>query len=883
MEPEIDSWRNYFILSDKKTHCLGTDDSYVLLPEKKREKFWFEYLQRQNRTLAIKEIFDDTVPLITDFEFIFAGQNHKEAYGDTFKEKLVTIHQNIIIKHFDFSTNLPQRLFGCTFEEDIEKLDSKISKLKIHFHFPYVKLPRDLVSKFFIPLLVKTLNVDEDILNSMNKKPCEPWSKIITSKYNPLALYGSSTRILTGCYIREDDKCASVPKVNLMNYIKVRYHSDIINENVSLHKLKDLSLEGIFFLPFILSSNFEPPSEITPIENEEIIEDDTNYFPDKLEMAKAFMKMLSPHRATNFAFWISIGKCLHSITNGTVIGLSLWKQFTHKHSKEGDQKNDREEKYYNTFCRNPLTEKTLGWYASKDNPKMYHRWKKRWIESELSRSLSDGEIRQTYIAKLFYKCYWMKYICSSYKHKDWYTFKNGTWCRTDGYVAMKNEIDGNFSDIFRKKRDYLKHQTKDIDVNQDKEFIDRVNFRITIIEKLLDSHHLGSPGWINSIITQSAIYFHKDDVENLMNDNVNLTGLANGIIETYENGAFFREGTPEDYVSKKINISWIDLTLDSGLVIKLINYLEQVFPDRELRMYVRKIAAGWLKSGNPYKKFIIFTGDTDASKSIYKKLIETAYGLDVYVFNIPITMFTQKRKSGPSPAMSQGQCAKLLICQEPDSDDVMKGGMIKEISGGDSLFTRKLYSNGGSIKATYQVIEVCNNPPKMDDVDPAIEQRMCFIPFISLFKRKGRILTEEEIKKYGDNIFEVNPFFDAEIPSLARAFIWLCVHDYPRYIEEGLEIQPKIAKDYTEKYWESTNVYNLFISENVEQKLPDYETLSVNTIYMDFTRWFRQCYPHTARVSREKFMKNISEKIGNPSEGIWTGMKSRNINSEFQR
>nr|QBK92632.1 MAG: D5-like helicase-primase [Pithovirus LCPAC401] len=874
----MEDWRSFFVLSDVKTHQLGCDDSYTLLSESNRKNFWYYYLENDYHPLSIKEIFDDVVPLMTDFDFVFVNQNHEPAYNDRFVDTLFTIHQDIIINHLDFSVPIDQRLFGCTLEESIEKLGNGISKLKVHFHFPYVRIERDLVTKFFIPLLIKTLK-EKGTMDNMNKKPCESWIDIIKSHYEPLALYGSSNRILTGCYDREDDKCVRISPINLINYTKVEYHSDM--EYMDLERFKDLSIEGSFYLPFILSSNFNPPGETYPVDRDDEDPVNYNYFPTTLEMSREFLNMLSQHRATNLAYWISVGKCLYSVTKGTNIGLSLWKQFTQKHSGEGDEKDFDESKYYSKFEGNPLTEKTLAWFASKDNPRAYSIWRNNWFGSELNKTLNDGEIRQTDIAELVYKCFWLKYLCSSYEHKEWYCFEFGTWFKTDGYASIKKDIRKDLIQKLENEKTLLKYQIKDPGAIQDKEFIDTITSKICTIVKLLDYKHLGSPSWTNTVIRESSTYFHRRDVADLMNDNISLMGLSNGIIEAYETGAFFREGTPEDFVSKRVNIVWIDQTMESNYVVQLLNYLREVFPDEELRMHMRKIAAGWIRSGNPYKKFIIFTGDTDASKSIYKKIIETAFGLEVYVFNVPITLFTQKRKSGPSPEMSQGKCAKLLFCQEPDNDETMGGGVVKEVSGGDSQFTRKLYSNGGSIKATFQVIEICNNPPSFLDADQAIKERIAFVLFLSLFKRAGRILTDEEKEKYGEHIYDVDPFFDTKIPDLARAYIWLCVHDFQRYLDEGIEIQPKIVKDYTNNYWETTNMYSMFIAENVEMNLPDDDRYASKEMYKDFSKWFRECYPGTSRIPRDVFMKNIIERIGEPVDGAWRNMREIGAPSIF--
>nr|QBK93317.1 MAG: hypothetical protein LCPAC404_00210 [Pithovirus LCPAC404] len=56
----------------------------------------------------------------------------------------------------------------------------------------------------------------------------------------------------------------------------------------------------------------------------------------------------------------------------------------------------------------------------------------------------------------------------------------------------------------------------------------------------------------------------------------------------------------------------------------------------------------------------------------------------------------------------------------------------------------------------------------ISSVDQAIYNRVSIVPFLPLFKGKEQILINKEENKNGENIFDVDPFFDKKIPGLAQ-------------------------------------------------------------------------------------------------------------------
>src|SRR5581483_8176384 len=175
----------------------------------------------------------------------------------------------------------------------------------------------------------------------------------------------------------------------------------------------------------------------------------------------------------------------------------------------------------------------------------------------------------------------------------------------------------------------------------------------------------------------------------------NLMGCTNGLIETLETKAVFRDGKPEDYVSKTTGVYYRkDMNESHPTYLKLLNWFNKVFTDRELCAHFGKMMGALLKGRNSDKIFPILTGDGDNSKSMIKKMIEAAFG--DYVITFQLSTFTGARTGGPDPSVARSRYAHVAFLQEPDADVPIKSGVLKEFTGGDRFFARFLHSNGDS-------------------------------------------------------------------------------------------------------------------------------------------------------------------------------------------
>ena len=97
-------------------------------------------------------------------------------------------------------------------------------------------------------------------------------------------------------------------------------------------------------------------------------------------------------------------------------------------------------------------------------------------------------------------------------------------------------------------------------------------------------------------------------------------------------------------------------------------------------------------------KFFLWVGCRSNGKSKLASLFRMALG-DLSV-TIPVTVFMQKRieygKACPELQRTKGR--RVVFISEPSHNETLNMGIVKEVTGGDTMFMCRLYEEGGEIQ-----------------------------------------------------------------------------------------------------------------------------------------------------------------------------------------
>lgn len=916
----------------EEVHTEVSKDNYQLysnygpskqwnVDDSKVSKFWKAYCGLVDKDFMgsynLAEIPQKIMPLILDFNFRFSqDEEGREYFDNNVIYCLIQICQNSIQSIFETSLD-KKELICCYLEsEDYWEEDSFGTKnekvfdcVKVRFQFPFcrIKVEKDY-EKIHQDIL---LRISESRIHKLfGIKPEDKWNTILKkdTMKTPITMYGSTkyddTPKLqlknTFYYISGEDFDMSgvrlyvgeIPTVELEDIFDFRQHKHCLSKWINRNLFTE-RMDIEFWLPLYLSIEYfynqpimkqiktirknkgkerkndvfliTPQNTPSSPELNEYLEGDN----EELLICKDLLPLLKPFRFIQQNFWEEVAQAIHSSSSGSPKGLAILEEYTSRHCsyRESECRN-----YYRSISDSYITHKTIGWYAREDNCRGYKEWHKRWYLESMEDSLSalDNDV-----AKALYRFYWLDFLCTyqgKSRYVTWWEFKNHTWRESPSDGPLRTKISREF---YRSFENLQSQFGREIATSTDEALRATLQLNIKKICNLLKK--LKTYSTKTTFMREVSEFFVFYDFNKIIDENDNLTGTKNGVIEVCREDCIFRPGKPEDYITKSTICKYdSELSYDDPLVQETLEWINQVFPDKDLARHFLKYCSSFLKGGNREKFFVVFSGGGHNSKSMICKL----FGLfGSYCIKMPLSCITssRSRRGGPTPELARARAARVAIMQEPEKEEVIRGGMLKEMTGGDVFYARFLNDNGGEIRNTFKLILQCNGIPAFNDVDQAVKDRTRIFPFLSRWEDNA---PEDPEEQYRTRTFQKNKFFEDRIKILQPAFLWLCKEYYPSYMKEGLD-DPPIIKEYTDKYWRDNDVYVQYIMARITQaKTPKGDTdkkasLTVSKIYNDFKMFMSENYPNNIIPDIKLVKDKLSEKdkLGKIYGNSWNGIR----------
>lgn len=909
--------------ASEHTHItLYGPSSRWCIPDANQSDFWISYCglvydktnavkpktlsetKSPNYNLCLAEVPKKHMPIVVDFTLKFHPlENSCETYEYDFILSTIYCVQQAMLRVLQISESAFE-LICCVLDSDEYMEDNKIIS-RFRLHFPYCRTEVSTQVNLLKPLIIKLLRT-ENAFSMLTHQPIDDWNAILSMSNvdKSCMMYGSSRNKketllkLHKIYTRIDQDDIyknNLQDLDLKDIFKPTNHMHIQNSIVQASIFaNDKPLT--YWLPMFFSSSYwnkvviskSSPPELSRMSkyttndmymksgSGTLSNSNSTYMTNSdtdndLNNAENFLMMLSRDRIEKENYWLDIGKSLYGTFKGDEKGLELWIKLTER-SETFDVEECKD--LYPTFNKTPYTIKTLAWYAREDSPDEYEKWHRSWYAPALEEATSrlDADV-----VEAVYRVYWLDFVCSSISGKVMYHFRNHIWKRLDNGHTLKDYITGDFINKYEEFRTVISIKIQD---SYDKRYKDSAELLVKKISNLINK--LKSERFSNTIFTGCLRKFYVEDFNEILDATPNIMGMVNGVLEAGSKEAVLRPGKPEDYISKSTGLIWrYDLHWKHPTVVKLMEWLRKVYPDKELLDYFGKISASCLRGRNPDKLFPIMTGKGDNSKSMIKKLFECTFGS--YCITFPTALFTSKRSTGPDPSVARSKYAHIAFAQEPDADDPLKNGVIKEMSGGDKFFARYLHDNGGEIEPMFTLILMCNTVPQIPHSDKAMKNRVRLIPHLSTWVSNPPGSIDERYKK---RLFKKDKFFKEKIPALASAFMWYMIQMYKRYITEGLN-EPKLVTESTKEYWNENDVYLQFIRENIiaaykevanwpkgkEKPRDEDSKITVAQMYSRFRDWHRECFNGIKCPDRPIVKGELENRMGKAFQRAWRGIK----------
>lgn len=391
------------------------------------------------------------------------------------------------------------------------------------------------------------------------------------------------------------------------------------------------------------------------------------------------------------------------------------------------------------------------------------------------------------------------------------------------------------------KKSVSKKSNNKKDKKKQKEFKDFLR-KINAIKK-----DISTISFVTKICKFLTKCFFISNLKDLFDKNPALTCTSNGVIEVInKKEIIFRQGKPEDYISNSTNTPYIHYTKELNkepFMKKLLNWLNKVFPEDELRDYFILVCSSLLYRKNREKLFFVLTGSGDNSKSAIKRLIEITFG--DYVFTLPTAMFSKRDKVGPKTELYGTKYKSVCFVQENDATDIFIGGKIKELTGNDTVYTRELYSKAENQTVSFKCFLMCNQVPLFTNIDKALRRRIVIIPFLSTWTINP---PTDKNERYEKRLFKMKVDFEDQIPKMAPFFLCLLFEAYKNYAERGIRPETFTSiHNYIENFWKHNDPYYIFMSQYITKG--EDKSITVERLAAKFKKWFEISFNQKTKSS----------------------------------
>ena len=590
-----------------------------------------------------------------------------------------------------------------------------------------------------------------------------------------------------------------------------------------------------------------------------------------IEKIEELMECLSRERAKEYSTWIQVGFMLHNVFNGTNKGFELFNKFSSLDKIKWDEKEVI--KFWESMenKKHTISLGSLDFWAKNDDKEVYDGIIKKYSKNNYTEFIEYNS--HLFTSNLLISLSEYQHICEdNNKNKDWYKFdeKQHIWLRDSNAKSLRKIFDIVIKELKRRMKLKIKRANEDNDDNKGKKVI--AGIKLQYKDKI---NKCGNDSWRNGTIRVASDYYHNEDFIENKNTNPNIICFNNGVYDL-EN-LVFRNGRPDDYLTKKMPINFYkdynpklpDDKNDPKQIENMMlmhEFFDKIFPDKELRNYWYTRMAYIFQGGNIERIAQFWTGTGCNGKSKTQDIIQYMLGSG-YFRKLSTSIITGKKVSRGNADPDLSRCSggvRWVGMEEPNENERINIGVLKQLTGNDSLACRELYQRGvdtREFKPLFKFTFVCNKLPKIMNPDKAVFDRIKVIPFETEFKRillckncenkfkhkkKPKICphlqTKEQRMKH--KIFKCDINIDKYLKQIAEGLANFLIWRY-KDIKLGkinTNFTPKKVKEATDAYNKREDQYSNFKERHIikDHNATGNNALSETMLYEQFKIYFNE-------------------------------------------
>jgi P4 family phage/plasmid primase-like protien len=501
-----------------------------------------------------------------------------------------------------------------------------------------------------------------------------------------------------------------------------------------------------------------------------------------------------------------------------------------------------------------ITRKSIIYWAKQDAPEEYERVKKTTINYFIEKTLVSPT--EWDFAMVLYQMFKEIYVCSSYVNKTWYVFKNHRWELDEGQT-LRLLISVDMYNIYQEKMTSIMNEMNHYEPSDE-----RYAAKSKMVKWVSElSTRMRTTSIKNNIFREAhELFFDKEFTKN-MDTNRYLMCFTNGVIDI--KNKIFRDGYPQDYITKCTNIPYyeLDLIRDAQMMQSITSFMQQLFPVEELNKYMWDHLSSVLIGENINQVFNIYRGSGSNGKSMLSDLM--TFTLGEYAGSVPITLVTEKRvgQGQTSSEIMQLKGVRYAVMQEPTKDSCkLNEGVMKNLTGDSTLQARELYCKSETFQIQFHLVVCTNTLFEINSNDDGTWRRICIVDFMSKF-------VDPEAPAIDDTPYQFpkDKNLKEKLPKMARVFASMLV-------KRAFETQGKveicdIVRASSNKYRQGQDHIAAFVAEMTCKK--EGKKIAKRELMEQFKIWFQDQQGGRRPPKGVELQEFMDKKFGKARRDGW--------------
>jgi P4 family phage/plasmid primase-like protien len=511
---------------------------------------------------------------------------------------------------------------------------------------------------------------------------------------------------------------------------------------------------------------------------------------------------------------------------------------------------------------NRVTRRSIMYWIKKENFEEYEKIKKQTIDFYVEKALETST--EYDLAEVLKQMFKDKYVCISYDKKGvWYVFKNHRWIQDKG-LSLREKISKDMYELFSNKCEKVNNELYEYQEDDNRrEYLKRKSKIIGEVKiKLKRTNDK------NNIMREAAEIFYDGEFTRNMDTNKYLLCFNNGVID-FKN-KIFRDGYPEDYITMTTKINYIPFDIENEDIKKsseqILHFMQTLFPIEDLNKYMWEHLASCLIGANKNQTFNVYHGSGSNGKSILADLMSVTLG--EYKGTVPITLVSEKRGliGGTSDEVLKLKGKRYAVMQEPSKGVKLNEGIMKELTGGDPIQARGLYSESEIFEPQFNLVVCTNNLFDIESNDDGTWRRIRKCDFVSKFVDENETHTDDT-----PYVYPKDKDLKDKLPSFAPVFASMLVK--MAFETDGVVKDCETVNKASMKYRNGQDHIAAFICSSYERTDNPIDKVGKVGLIQHFKAWFQREQGTVPKIKSEEIYTYMTKKFGNVTDKGWTRVK----------